>query len=189
MRESRKRLLQLIYSHEQKNSDLLQFDVDDPPEGIDPLAVESDVSFLEDHNYIVEPISVIGSYCLRLTEKGERFVESGFEYPSYNPAVSSFNLSGVEINNAIIGNNLSDNTISVNSVSSISELEKMILSKPSEDQELLKELLNLLKSIDNSEEPVEKNIFSRFSDILKKHADLIVPIVNIVAGFFGITTK
>ena len=79
MTDSRKKLLQLIYEHDQTEGGPLQIGVDGSDIGCDRLTLRNDVSYLKHHDFVCEPIPIAQAYCLMLTEKGELFVESDFQ--------------------------------------------------------------------------------------------------------------
>lgn len=107
MKESRKRLLKMVYDHDQNFGGPLQLYAD-------------------------------GSNSI--TEKGEQFVENGFNPPYKTFQQTSFNFEGASIQNAVIGNNTTGNEFSVNYSNSISELQSIIQTKSVEDQQLLKRI-------------------------------------------------
>ena len=183
MKESRNKLLKMIYEHAMESSHPFQISVDGNDIGSDYLTLKGDVIYLERNDYIIESINIPRCYCLELTEKGETYVENGFKHQSDIPQpTTNFNISGANFNNSIVGNNISNNEISVSTSASLSELESLIATKPAEDQELLKELLAALQRFENGSEPISKGIFARFSDLIKKHIDLITSITDTVIG-------
>ena len=183
MKQSRKDLLQNIYDHDQMyGSELVIYMRDIPTDEWQTL--NSDVTYLLSNGYIRRSRSQLYSHCLVLTEKGEQFVENGFK-PLQQMQSSSFNFSGATINNAIIGNDAADNELTMNVGTSISELKELIASKPFEDQEILQKLLSELEGLQNTDEPIQRNFLSRFSDIIKKHTDLIVPLGQSLIALLG----
>ena len=58
--------------------------------------------------------------------------------------------------------------------SSIEDIAQLIVSKPPADQVVLCELVAALKHIESSDKPVEKGQLSKFSDLVKKHSDLLI---------------
>lgn len=185
MKDSRKHLLQLIYKHDQEVGGTFQIPSNGTTVGSDMLTLRNDVAYLKNHGFLYEPTHVLRSYCLALTEKGESFVENNFQLPSENAPSTSFHISEASFNNSIVGNNISGNTISIDSGSSLSELEKLIATKPVEDQELLKELLAALKEIEHSTEPVKRGFLAKFSGAIEKYADILAPIGRFFISIFS----
>lgn len=182
MKQSRIDLLQQIYDHDQIEGGFLQINTDGSDIMCDALTLDNDVSYLERNGYIIDELDILHSYCLSLTEKGERFVENGFRSPQATQQSSSFNFAGATINNAVIGNDATNNSFAMNVGASIADLKELIGNKPVEDQEDLQEMLHELERLQNSDEPIQRNLLTRFSDLIKKHTDLIVPIGQTLIG-------
>lgn len=91
---------------------------------------------------------------------------------SYNNSrapAASINI-GTVTGPAIIGNQQSATlTVGV----SIEDVVSLIATKPVEDLPQLCELVAELKKIESEDGPIEKGRFSRFSDLLKKHTDIL----------------
>lgn len=187
MKDSRKNLLQILYDYDQKEGGPLQITADGNEIGCDSLTLRNDVHYLKSNGYITEPMSILRSYVLALTEKGEHFVENGFQLPSENQnQPASFNFSNANLTNAVIGNHISGNDFAFNS-NSFPELCSLIKEKSVSEQQELQELLSALDSLKNSEEPISHGFFARFSELVKKHTDLIVPIgKSLVEVLFGV---
>ena len=177
MKESRKQLLKMIYDYDQTEGKPLQVPCDGTGTPFEPETLKSDVSYLKRNNFVCEPMPILRSYVLALTEKGEQFVENGFQLPS-EVQTTNFNFGNANVSNAIIGNQASGNEFTLNSQTSLSELQKLIQTKPVADQEQLDQLLALLQSLEQSKEPIPRGFFAKVSDLIKKHTDLIVPIGN-----------
>lgn len=63
-------------------------------------------------------------------------------------------------------------------------LEKLIQTKSEEDQKLLKEMLQELKRIAESSDPVPKSFLSKFGKKLHELTDLLVPVGTILLQIF-----
>lgn len=183
MKESRKQLLQAIYDYDQVEGKPWQIPCDGSGTSFDPATLKNDVSYLKRNNFVCEPTPILRCYVLALTDKGERFVENGFQLPPEGQT-TNFNFGNASVNNAIIGNQASGNEFTLNSQASLAELQGLIQTKSTSDQEKLDELLTLLQSLEKSKEPVPRNFFAKVSDLIKKHTDLIVPIGNILVSIF-----
>lgn len=186
MKASRILLLKEIYEYELKNNTPLSI-----PLRSDGTVIENyqeliaDIRFLKNNGYIIEPLTSCGAYHLSLTEKGESFLDNGC---TDTPATSQpvFNFSGANISNSVVGTGISGNEMAFSYNSSLSELKELISTKDNIDQEQLQDLLSALQSIEQSDEPVSKCFLARFSDLLKKHTDLIVPLgTALVRTFMG----
>lgn len=181
MKQSRMQLLQRIYDHDRTEGGSLQINADRSDNSCDALTLDTDVSYLKRNGYIIEELDILHSYYLSLTEKGERFVENGFQSPQ-SVQSSSFNFAGATINNAVIGNDATNNSFIMNVGASIADLKELIESKPIEDQEALQEMLHELQRLQNTNEPLQRNLLARFSDLIKKHTDLIIPLGQALIG-------
>lgn len=174
-----------IYDYDRKEGNALQITATGNEIGYDSSTLRNDVNYLKSNGYIIEPMAISHSYVLTLTEKGERFVENGFQLPSENQP-ANFNFSNANLTNAVIGNNVSGNEFAFNS-NSFPELCSLIKEKPAIDQQELQELLSALDILKDSEEPISQGFFARFSELIKKHTDLIVPIgKSLVEILFGV---
>lgn len=184
MKQSRKDLLQRIYDYDQEYGGALTISMLNIS-GSDLMVLRADVEYLLKNGYIEKARSYMNTYRLILTEKGEQFVENGFQSPSSAP-ISSFSFEGATINNAIIGNDASGNEFVVNVGASFADLERMIASEPTEDQETLRDMLRELQELQNSGDQIDRSRLARFSDCLKKHTDLLVPLGQTLIGIlFG----
>lgn len=184
MKQSRIDLLQQVYDYDQDHGGALSISTVGLS-GSELMTLRTDIEYLLRNGYMKKGRAYMNTYCLALTEKGEQFVENGFQSPSSTP-ISSFSFEGATINNAIIGNDASGNEFVVNVGASFSELERIIASKPIEDQETLRDMLHELQQLQNSGNQIDRSRLARFSDCLKKHTDLIVPISQTLIGIlFG----
>lgn len=183
MKESRKQLLQKIYDHDQTQGGPLQIMADGSDIGSDSLTLRYDVPYLKTHGYVDEPMHIAKSYVLQLTPQGEQFVENGFHFASQAPT-ASFNFPGANFINSAVGNEVSGNAFTYNAGASLAELESLIQSKPSEDQALLNEMLEVLREIQGSEEPVDKGRLARFYEVVQKSSDLLLPIGKFFVDIF-----
>ncbi len=185
MKPSRDELLKRIYEFDQESGGPLCIPFQDEESGeyIPNLtSLRADVDHLMRNGYICEPINLPMCYHLSLTEKGEEYVENNFKRPTY-PS-SSFDFSGATIQNAVIGNDVSGNDISFSASAALDELESLIQKRPTEDQELLKELLSVLREIQRSGKPVEKGRLARFYEVVKKSSELLLPIGTFFTDLF-----
>lgn len=185
MKPSRNELLKRIYTFDQECGESLLIPFEDEQTGQyipDLHTLRADVEYLMQNGYIYEPISLAMCYNLSLTEKGEEYVENNFRRPAQQPA--SFDFSGATINNAVIGNDVSGNHISFSKSSALDELEALIQKQPPEDQQLLQELLAVLREIQRSGEPVEKRKLARFYEVVKKSSELLLPIGKFFTDIF-----
>ena len=178
MNQAKKALLQQIYDFQQNSSE---------PFSISTNHVSQyDVAYLKQNGFIVETLPQLNRYNLILTAKGESFVENGFSSALPPASVNnSFDFSSASFNNSVVGSGIHDVNYSFNAGVPFKELRELIGSKPAADQEQLKELLSVLQDIDQSDQPVNKGILIRFSDLLQKYSDLIVPVGKILLGIFS----
>jgi len=177
VKKSRIDIIKRIYDHDQEKGGPLQINFQDENEeyiaGLHDLQV--DVEWLERNDYISQPMSIGMCYILALTEKGGAFVRNGFSDDDGAKSSFTFNMDHAHITGSQLGNN-DIGSVTLNIGQSIGKLENAIRQKSPEDQKILEELLSILESIQKSSEPIKRGILSRFSDILKKHTDLIAPL-------------
>lgn len=176
MKDSRMQLLQMIYDHDQDVGGPLQISCNDTD--FDQAELRTDVSALQRQGYITSvPPLYLRQYSLALTEKGEQFVENGFRKPSSSSSMGTFNFAGATIHNATIGNQNTVGSMTYNSSSiALDELETAIRSHSAEEQMLLNEMLDMIREIKNSQQPVEKGRLARFYELAKGASDLMLPI-------------
>lgn len=178
MNQSAKQLLQKIYAFQQNNSEPFDIPVND--------VSKFDISYLINNGYITESFSSMGAYHLSLTEKGQFYVENGFSMPSSSNQINnSFNFNGNTFSNSVVGADVNNVNYSFSAGVPFNELKELIASKPAVDQQQLNELLSVLQEIDKSNQPVNKGILVRFSNLLQKYSDLIVPVGKILIRIFA----
>lgn len=98
--------------------------------------------------------------------------ESELEHQSNQKHKSSASIHiGTVSGPAIIGN---QQNATLNVGSSLEDIAKLIANKPTADLPELCELVSSLKKIEESGKPIEKGQLSKFSDILKKHSDILI---------------
>ena len=185
MKQSRDELLKRVYDYDQEYGGPLCIQLTDAQTGgyiPDLHTLRTDVEYLTQHGFLFEPVHMLRCYNLSLTEKGEIYVENNFKRSIQQS--SAFDFSGATINNAVIGNDVSGNHISFSSNEALVELETMIQKRPAEDQQLLQELLAVLREIERSDEPVEKGKLARFYEVVKKGSDLMLPIGKFLTDIF-----
>lgn len=170
-------LLQLIYDHEQTCPDPFQIGYNDCEQIPDPMALRNAVRTLVERGYITQVRAILRYYCLALTDKGEAYVRNGF-CPPHEQSQSTFNFNGATINNAAIGNNNSVGPMNCTNQSSaaLSEIQRIIAERPLSEQAALNEMLDILREIQSSQQPVEKSRLARFYELVKKGSDLALPI-------------
>lgn len=178
-------LLQLIYDHEQNQAGSFQISADKCEQIPDTVALRTAVQTIIDRGYAKTVMSILGGYCLALTEKGEAYVRNGFVAATEQQS-ANFNFSGATINNAMIGNNNTVGSMNYNSSAALDEIQKAISRQPSADQAELNEMLDILRDIQRSEKPVEKSRLARFYELVKKSKDLLLPLGEfLVEHVFG----
>ncbi len=187
MKQSCRNILKRVYDKFQKDADSLYIPMDEDDFTPETAKFENDINALLAENYIREDAPLSSGYILSLTEKGSNYVENGFQA---NPSLpqANFNFQNANIGNQIIGNNaiIGDNASGneFNASETFTELHSLIEKKPDFDQPALQELLRALEKIKESSEPVRPGILAKFSDLVKKHTDLIVPIGKILVDIF-----
>lgn len=169
MTESCKQLLSRIYNDQKTSTRPLCIE-------LDSTSLYYDAEYLTQNGYVTQPSTGAGALILSITEKGKLFVENGFVTP---PSIgsSSFHFNGnTTFTNSVVGSGISGNQFTFHNNSSLTELEALIRSKPTDNQKVLNEMLEILWEIHDSEKPVEKGRLSRFYEVVKKSSDLVLPI-------------
>lgn len=122
---------------------------------------------------------------IEVTRKGLNFMDHNLKDATQN--VTNFNIQNANAPFAATMNaeTVSSNIQITNGVN-LDDLRDLIKSKPAIDQAQLSELLRLLQDAADSDAPVHKGFLRQFSDLIKKHTDLITPLgVAFVQMFAG----
>ncbi len=104
-------------------------------------------------------------------------IEYQTEY-EYNRSLSSGNQTNINIHsvsgNSVIG---SQQNVTLNIGNSLSDIEKLISTLPEVDRSEAQELLDELQKTESSAHPIlVEGTFSKFSNLLKKHTDLLTAV-------------
>ena len=167
MKDSCKHLLETVYNHTRTQSSPLQIPSDGKDVGYDkPSDLANDIRWLKGNGYLTTPMSILRSYILELTEKGERFVENGFQYPPETQP-STFNFENATITNAIIG---SQQSATLNVGDAIQKAKEQIDSCNSDDKAELQQIINLLEMVVQEQVPAKKGLFSKFSAVMERNS-------------------
>ena len=136
--------------------------------------ITSALNYLENIGYLTL-VKAIGCKPVVFNVKHQGIYFHELETISFNN--QTFNINSV--NNSAFGNN---GTTIFNNGNTLDEIRSLITNKPKEDQEQLNKLIDSLEIIIENSETVSKGFLSKFSDVLKKHSDIIVaigpPIIN-----------
>ena len=136
--------------------------------------ITSALNYLENIGYLTL-VKAIGCKPVVFNVKHQGIYFDELEKTSFNN--QTFNINSV--NNSAFGNN---GTTIFNNGNTLDEIRSLITNKPKEDQEQLNKLIDSLEIIIENSETVSKGFLSKFSDVLKKHSDIIVaigpPIIN-----------
>ncbi|WP_195969819.1 hypothetical protein [Intestinimonas butyriciproducens] len=179
MKQSRIELLKQIYAYDQAEGGPLTIPLESEETGEylpNVKELEGDIEYLEREGYIVQPLNICMAYIVALTEKGEDFLENNCAKPVHQ--VSTFDFSGATINNSVIAHEATSNTINCHAEDALAEIQALVAQKPVEDQTLLKELLDELRVMQHSNQPIEKGKLSRFYEVMKKSSDLLLPLAK-----------
>ncbi len=178
MKDSRKKLLQMIYDHDQTTGRPLQIRADGSDTGNDFHTLRNDVTYLKANNFVFEPMPIMCAYVLSLTEKGEYLVENGFKQP---PNFSTSNIFNIEnATNSVIG---TQTTVTLNINNAIQEARTQVESCQSDDKAELHQIINLLEMITSEQVPVKKGLFSKFSGIIQRNSWIASPITSILLNW------
>ena len=90
-----------------------------------------------------------------------------------NSQSTVFNIHSVN-GNSVIGN---QENVVLNIGASLTEVERLIKSLPDSEKAIANELLEEIKKTESSTHPIlVEGAFSKFSDLLKKHSDLLIAV-------------
>lgn len=175
MTEMRKNILQFIYDYEQSEGSPCIIKSDGSDFNFDSHTLASNILYLESKKYIQKQHSaVLGEMHLSLTEKGEQFVENGFESPR-EPSQTVFNIGSAQ--NSIVGTQ--ENATLTNGYS-IDDITKLIERHNSDDEELLKEMVSVLEKAVSNQEPVKKGLLSKFVGVFQRNEWITAPIASFI---------
>ena len=96
--------------------------------------------------------------------------ESEYKNSQQNRSVSNISIGTIS-GPSIIGN---QQNATLNFGTNVEDIAQLIAGKPASDMPQLCELVAELKRIEESGEKLEKGKLAKFSDLLKKHSDLLV---------------
>lgn len=183
---SRTELLNRIYDHTFKTGEPLSLFSDDEsdPEYRLTDQIQNDIDYLTDNNYVSDEYDIIGSAHLRLTEKGEQFVENA-RAPQEKAEKQSavFNFNAPITGNAVIG---TQENVTQNVGCSLEQLEAIFVQRPAEEKAQLDEILELLRKLQQNEPSVSKHTRGKIVDFVQKHIELKIPIaLTLFEHFFG----
>lgn len=120
------------------------------------------------HRYFVEDVQPI--------KPGRNVVswmvkyQSEVEHDRFNRSAAQIQIGTVS-GPSIIGN---QQTATLYVGATTEDIAKLIAGKPAADLPELCELVTELKKIETTNEPVEKGRLAKFSDLLKKHSDILI---------------
>lgn len=174
MNDSRKNLLKMIYNHSREKGTPLQIRADGSDTNSSANILFGDVNYLTSNGYTSEPVHISRYYVLKLTEKGERFVENGFRAPSEIQTNNIFNIENAT--NSVIG---TQSNVTLNINSEIQETRKQIDSSNSDDKAELYQIINLLEMLITEQVPAKKGLFSNFSSVIQRNSWITSPIMSI----------
>ena len=105
------------------------------------------------------------------------YIKTEFEYNSQAPSISNTNINIGTANNSIIGSN---NNISINDSYNnlLLEIEKCDIA----DKPLLYEFFNQILEFKDTNKPIKKGVFSKFSDLLLKYAPVAISAGQLIIG-------
>ena len=184
MRNSCKYLLQMIYNHSQTVATPLQINSDGSDSNSDSSTLWNDINYLKTNGYVIEPISILRSYTLALTEKGERFVENGFQsletYPSIKEATTQ-NIFHIEnASNSVIGTQ-SHVTLHINDA--VQQAGEQINSSNSNEKEELQKIIDILEKVVTNQLPAKKGLLSNSLNLIQKNSWIASPITSILLNW------
>ncbi len=181
MKDSRKKLLKLIYDHDQTFGYAYPIELEEDDISEETFRLQDDVRYLISRGYIKEEPPLPSGYLLVITEKGEHFVENGFKSPTEISNIPANNIFNIEnATNSVIGTQ-THVTLNINDV--IQKTREQINSSNSTDKEELQEIINLLEQVVNNQTPVKKGLLSKFSNAIQKNSWITSPITSIMLNW------
>lgn len=157
--------------------------------GYGPIELEKHVDYCRNNNYF-DGFTSYSAGAFRISG----ISESGYDFIDGKDTSTKDRASTFTFNAPVTATNIAesiDQSTSYGSTSSvvvqsstinigaqIADIEKIIASKPAVDREQLVEIVELLKSVSEQDEPVKKGLLAKFSDGIQKHSDLITAIGN-----------
>lgn len=103
------------------------------------------------------------------------FYESEYQFQKQN-ATSSFVINADKIENSIIG---TQSSAIINLNEELSKMESDIKNSNSNDKEELLQIISLLRDLKESQSPIQKGIFAKFSSVMERNSW----ITGSIAGF------
>lgn len=91
----------------------------------------------------------------------------------------TFNIN--EVHNSIVG---TQNNATLTNGYSIDDIAKLIESHNSDDKEILKEMISVLKEATSNQKPIQKGILAKFSDTLQRNEWIAAPIATFILEKF-----
>lgn len=178
MKNSCKKLLQSVYDRDQNFGKpyLVIYDEDNTLE--ENAILLEDVQRLISDGYVTgESSCVAGGSLLTITEKGERFVENGFQFPNETSSVTHTIFNIENATNSVIG---TQSNVTLNINNAIKEAREQINSSNSNDKAELHEIISLLEDVVNNKVPIKKGLLSKFTASIQRNAWITSPITSIV---------
>ena len=129
---------------------------------------------LEESGLVRKSMSALNCIIFEITAKGIEFVESPAENaPNPTSTVINIGTSNGPVANTITTESLISN---VSPCTELGEIESLISQKPYEQLPELSELLDILKRMETSSEPIQRGMLSKFADVLKKNQDIFAAV-------------
>lgn len=141
--------------------------------------IKMTLDYLQDNGYLKLGKYVNGVYLVKeVDHKGINFEElEQQQVPSQIFHIHS-------ATNSAIGNN---GYTTINNGYSFDQIRSIISSKPTDDQDELNKLVNTVEIMTENSETVSKGFLSKFSDVLAKHTDLVIPLSQAIMNW--LTTR
>lgn len=157
--------------------------------GYGSVELEKHVDYCKNNNYFdgFTSYSAGGFRISNISESGYDFIDGKVASAKDRASIFTFNapVTATNIAESIDQSTSYGNASSVvvqsstiNIGAQIADIEKIIASKPAIDRDQLVEIVELLKSVSEQDEPIKKGLLAKFSDGIQKHSDLITAIGN-----------
>ena len=138
------------------------------------------LEYLEQKELIDITMKALGYWCFEFTAKGLDYMDNSASNV-IQPQTINYNFGDINAS-SIIGNQQSA-VVNVNA--SIDEIKRLIALTPAEDQKELTEMVEVIQEIEQSDKPVKRNFLSKFSDVLAKHSNIVIALVNTLVQLFA----
>ena len=174
-----KKLLKMVYDHNQDEGGSLQIDAYGYDLGYKTArALKTDIDYLVNGGYVRKDVALMRAYSLAITEKGELFVENGFKLPYEIPNNTTSNVFNIQnATNSIIG---TQTNVTMNIGDVIQQAREDIDASDSSDKEELHKIIDILEDAVNHQPVMKKGLLSKFASVIQKNSWIASPVTSVI---------